>query len=183
VKRARTKHSYSAKSLHNEHVSLQITLCRLEYSVPIPWPIIALPLWASMVGEICDIVYRLRLQWYTSTLSSRQQLMLASDTTTIMCLAAALLTITLRLSSAIPASVPWTVVLLPLWTQALVTTLLCCVTPVREDVSNGEIDASEGLLWAIGAANVVICGVQPMLIALKVCLYIITLHLRNITQV
>jgi hypothetical protein len=143
-------------------------LRRLEFKVPIPWPIIAVPLWASMVGEMCDIVYRLRLQWYTAALSLRQQLMLASDTTTITCLAAALLTVTLRLSSAIPASVPWTVVLLPLWTQALVTTVLCCVTPARENVSNGEIDTSDGLLWAIGAANVVICGVQPMLIALKV---------------
>jgi hypothetical protein len=132
---------------------------------------------------MCNLVYRLRLQWYTSTLSLRQQLMLASDTTTIMCLAAALLTITLRLSSAIPVSVPWTVVLLPLWIQALVTTLLCCVTPIREDVSNGEIDTSEGLLWAIGAANVVICGVQPMLIALKVCFYTNRLHLRNVAQV
>jgi hypothetical protein len=136
--------------------------------VLIPWPIIAIPLLASMVGEICDIVYRLRLQWYTAARSLRQQLMIASDTTTIMCLAAALLSITLRLSRAIPASVPWTVVLLPLWTQALVTTGLCCVTPVRENVSNGQIDTSDGLLWAIGAANIVICGVQPMLIALKV---------------
>ena len=165
---SRVKHCHALYFLINTRLLHRTEFLRLEFNVLIPWSIIATPLWASMVGEICDIICRLRLQWYTSALSLRQQLMLASDITTITCLAVALLTVTLRLSGCIPATMPWMVVLTPLWILALVATLLCCVTPAREDVSIGEVDTSGSVLWAIGAANTIVCGVQPMLIALKV---------------
>ena len=125
-----------------------LLLLKLAYSVSVPWIIVALPVWASLVTEVRDVAARAKQQsadyahrtqaaessdvrsvsattGNRTPFERRERLMLLSDALVIGCVGCTVLFIVPKLSGSLPDSIPWLAVLSPLWVQGKFASTTC----------------------------------------------------------
>ncbi|KAG5182409.1 hypothetical protein JKP88DRAFT_348857 [Tribonema minus] len=144
---------------------LILLLVKLDMDPELPWFVVALPIWITITQAAIRDVVRYTLRREAARMTAHY---LAFRIGHDVCINVAVLTSVLRLGGAIPASVPWVVVLVPLWVDAVACSTYLALAPVPPHLDDVAARDYRGNMWNAALFHLGAFGLQAGLIATKV---------------